>query len=382
MKTNTIAKSEKLRQHTVKLISILMILATLAACSPLRAELAAVDYTPQAGQDWSISSPAEQGLDPMLVAEMYHNAAQLETIYSLLVIKNDQLVAEGYFNEGTIDQKSLLQSASKSYISALIGIALDQGCLSNLDQKMMEFFPEYADQISDPRKKEITIRQLLQMRSGYPWEETDPALMEAMWAGDNPPLIVHYPLTNDPGAEFQYSNATSHWLGEIVARSCETDLKTFAEENLLSPLGAEMGEFWQDMYAGYYPLFHLTARDMAKFGLLYLNEGEYDGNQVISADWIHDSLQTYSEDAWGYRVGRNFNDIGYGYQWWSARSGEHEYNLAWGHGGQLIFLVQDLDMVIVVKSDPFWMQHDGQSWKHEKANINLVADFINALPIE
>lgn len=72
---------------------------------------------------------------------------------------------------------------------------------------------------------------------------------------------------------------------------------------------------------------------MAKFGLLYLNDGEYQGNQVISAEWVDDSLQTYSENAWGHRVGRNFNDIGYGYQWWSARAGDHHFNhfnLAWG----------------------------------------------------
>jgi CubicO group peptidase (beta-lactamase class C family) len=117
--------------------------------------------------------------------------------------------------------------------------------------------------------------------------------------------------------------------------------------------------------------------------LLYLNDGEYKGNQIISADWVHDSLQTYSEDAWITRkVGRYFGDIGYGYQWWSARAGEHHFNLAWGHGGQLIVLLDEFDMVIVTTADPFYQQHDDQSWRHEKASFNLVGEFINSLSSE
>ncbi len=157
---------------------------------------------------------------------------------------------------------------------------------------------------------------------------------------------------------------------------------SFAQEHLLSPIGADVGDWWQDQYGYSHSFFGFTARDMAKFGSLYLNDGESGGNQLISADWVHISLQTYSEDAWDYRVGRNFNDIGYGYQWWSARAGEYHFNLAWGHGGQLIVLLDEFDMVVVVTSDPFFQQHNDQSWKHEKANINLVSNFINSLPNE
>ena len=113
---------------------------------------------------------------------------------------------------------------------------------------------------------------------------------------------------------------------------------------------------------------------------MYLNEGEYKGNQVISADWVHDSLQTYSEDAWD-NVGR-FRDIGYGYHWWSATAGEHKVYFAWGHGGQLIVLVDELDMVVVVTGDPFYLQHDDESWRHESASLNLVGKFIESLPKE
>jgi CubicO group peptidase (beta-lactamase class C family) len=356
---------------------------------PRAEDLEAVVYTPLPEDDWKVSTPAEQGLDPMLVAELFLDAAEMETLYGLLVIKNGYLIAEGYFNEGSVEQKARLQSATKSYTSALVGIALDQGYLSSVDQKMMDFFPEVAGQITDPRKEQITIRDMLQMRAGYPWEETDPALWEGLLSGHYLPLIEEFSLIADPGTEFHYSNLTSNWLGIIVARACGTDLKSYAEEHLFLPIDAEVGDWGTDRdgHNNGCGDLHFTARDAAKFCLLYLNDGEYEGNQVVSADWVRESLQSYSEDAWVAeaklnKVGRYFRDLGYGYQWWSARVGDHHLDFAWGHGGQLIVLLDELDMIVVVTADPFYLIHTSQSWKHEQANINLVGKFINSLPSE
>jgi len=254
---------------------------------------------------------------------------------------------------------------------------------------MLDFFPEVANQITDPRKEQITIRHLLQMRAGYPWEETDPVLWDGLLSGHYPPLIEEFPLIADPGTEFHYSNLSSNWLGIIVDRATGMNLKSFAEEHLFSVIDVEAGEWGTDAEGhnnGCGDL-HFSARDAARFGLLYLDDGEYQGKQVISEDWVHESLQKYSEDinaTGGFPAnwGLSFSDIGYGYQWWSARVGEYHFDFAWGHGGQLIVLLDELDMVIVVTSDPFWLQHDDESWKHEKANLNLVADFIASLPSE
>jgi CubicO group peptidase (beta-lactamase class C family) len=379
------------RQHSLVLItSVLLILSALAGCSPSIDDLLAVDYTPLPGGDWEVSTPAEQGLDPMLVAELYYNAAQLETIYGLLVVKDGYLIAEDYFNEGSVAQKARLQSVTKSYTSALVGIALDQGYLSNVEQKMVDFFPEIAGQITDPRKEQITIQHLLQMRAGYPSEETDPSLWERfLSSGYYVPLIAEFALIADPGTAFHYSNLSSNWLGIITARACGTNLESFAEQHLFSSIEVGAGEWGTDAEGNNNGCgdLHFTARAAAKFGLLYLNDGEYEGNQVIPADWVRESLQRYSEDInvtggfpanWGLSI----SDIGYGYQWWSARAGEHHFNFAWGHGGQLIVLLHERDMVIVVTSDPFFLQHDDESWKYESANINLVGEFIESLPNE
>jgi CubicO group peptidase (beta-lactamase class C family) len=131
---------------------------------------------------------------------------------------------------------------------------------------------------------------------------------------------------------------------------------------------------------------YVTARDMAKFGLLYLNDGEYEGNQVLSADWVRDSLQRYSKNIkvgewitsrYGY-----FRDIGYGYQWWSARVGDHRFNYAAGHGANYIILLEELDMIIVTTADPLYGSDlaGGGGWKFEGAINKVVGKFIKSLP--
>jgi CubicO group peptidase (beta-lactamase class C family) len=356
---------------------------------PSSEELEAVTYDPLPGDEWTVSTPAEQGVDASLVAELFLDASKLETLYGLLVIKNGHLVAEGYFNEGAVDRQNLLQSASKSFMSALVGIAIDRGFMEGVDQKMMDFFPEFADSARDARKGQITVRDLLQMRSGYPWEESDPELWDALLSGDYLRRTIDFSLVNDPGAAFNYSNLSSHFLGVIVARACGLDLGDFARQHLFSPIGSELGE-WRTDRDGYRiggGEIHLTARDAARFGQLYLDDGVYKGTQVVPADWVGESLTRYSKDAWVThqrlnRIGRYFRDLGYGYQWWSASVGDHRVDYAAGHGGQYIVLVHDLDMVLVVIGDPFYIVHTEESWKHEQANLNLIGKFISCLPAE
>lgn len=366
------------------LIAVALIIVCLAGCGPSAAELAAVDYAPQAGGDWPVSTPAEEGLDPQLVAALYHDAAGVETLDSLLVVKNGYLIAEDYFHDGAPDEVHKLQSVTKSFTGAMVGLALEEGCLSSLDQHMIDFFPELAGDVTDPRKEAITLREMLQMRAGYPWEESSAELFELLYNGFHTANLVEVPLATDPRTQFAYSNMTSYLLSVIVARACDTDLLSYAQARLFDPLGIEVVEWlpgWEGYRTGHAELF-LRSRDMAKFGQLYLDGGQVDGQQIIPAAWIDESWQVYSEDAWQYRVGRNFQDIGYGYQWWRVRAGDHRYHLAWGHGGQQIAVLDDLDMVIVVTADPLHGEHGDKPWRREKENLNLVADFIASLPAE
>ena len=371
-------------------ISSILIPSGLIGCGPSTQALEAVDYTPLAGGDWKVSTAEEQGLDPMLLARFYQEAEELETLYGLLVIKNGYLIAEKYFNEGSIDQLSGRQSATKSFTSALVGIALEKGYLHSLDQKMMDFFPEFAGEIEDPRKEQITIRHLLEMRGGYPDEERTPPYFEIMFFSGNwdfLPHLIDFPLASDPGTEFNYSNLTSHLLGVIVSRACGTDLKSFAQQHLFSPMNAEVHGWTldDDGYEWGFSEIYLTARDMAKFGLLFLDGGVYDGKRIISAGWVEASLQRYSEKiirGWLTPRYGSFRDRGYGYQWWSSRVGKHHFKYASGHGGNYIILLHHLDMVIVTTADPLHDMWDKNPWKYEGAINRLVGRLIKSLPEE
>ncbi|HDM33069.1 MAG TPA: class C beta-lactamase-related serine hydrolase [Deltaproteobacteria bacterium] len=369
------------------LITLLLLLPT--ACRSNVESSLGIKYTPLQASDLKVSTPAEQGLDPALVGKLYANAAQLETIYSLLVLKNGYLVAEGYFNGGAVYQANPLQSVTKSYTSALVGVALNQGCLSSLDQKMIDFFPEFKSRIKDPRKKRITIRNMLQMRSGYPWEARTPPYFDILFSQGWRwlPHLLDFPLTSEPGTRFAYSNLTSHLLAVILARACSKDLKPWAQKHLFSLINAKVakwGHDWDNYRWGCVEIY-FTPRDMAKFGLLYLNHGRYQGKQVLPASWIRQSLKSYSRNIrfvkWGpSKLGRYFRDIGYGYQWWSAKVGKHHVNFAWGHGGNLIVLVHNLNMVIACTANPLYGIHGEESWQYEGAIIDVVGEFIRSLP--
>jgi CubicO group peptidase (beta-lactamase class C family) len=341
-----------------------------------------VDYVPQAAGGWAVSTPAEHGLDPDAVAELFWRAGQLDSIYSLLVVKDGELVGEEYFHAGRPNQLALMQSATKSVTGALVGIAVEQGCLPGVDEPMMTYFPEHAQRLQDPRKNDITVEQLLQHRAGYAWEESSPELLDKLYRGLRSSSLVTVPLVRDPGSGHDYSNLSSHLLSVIVSRACEVDLLDYATEYLFGPLGIEPGEWWQDGDGYRYGLgtLHLRARDMARFGQLYLDGGAVEGEQVVPASWIEDSWTPYTEGAWYHKVGDNFDRTAYGYQWWIIDAGPHTYYLAWGHGGQQIAVVPELDMVIVVTADPLYGDHGGGGWSLEKANLNLVADYIAGLP--
>ena len=369
----------------------LLFLATGCGSAPSAEDLRSVTFVPSSGGDWPVSTPEAEGLDPLLVARLYYNAAALETLYGVLVIKNDKLVAEKYFNKGSLSQTSGRMSMTKSVTSAVVGVALARGDLKSLDSKMLDFFPEYAEKVTDPRKKEITIRQLLQMRAGYPWEEHYSDIFERVFLRNNwswLPHIEDVPLVADPGTAFGYSNFSSHLLAIIAARACGVDIMPYAQEHIFTPIGARIEQWTADPYGyrwGHWEIY-LTARDMARFGLLYQHGGAWQGKQVLPAAWVRDSLRRYSEginfSGWlSSELGKYFRDLGYGYQWWSARVGDHHFDFAWGHGGQLIVLLKPLNMIVVTTADPLYYKPAEAGWAYEGAIIDLVGEFISTLPV-
>lgn len=327
---------------------------------------------------WQVAAPAGQGVDTAILDAAYQEAGRLPNLFSLLVVKNGYLVAEAYFNGATVDQAFDTASVTKSITSALAGIALRDRLLTSVDQRMFEFFPEIDWQRLDNRKSAITLRQMLQMRSGYPWEEFDGYMNRLLATSERIGLLEEFPLVADPGSRFGYSNLTAHLVGVIVARAANESLLAFAERSLFGPLGISVVSWARDA-DGYYTgsgATTFTARDMARFGQLYLDEGEYGGAQLVPAQWVQDSFASYSGTTYNGDILNAIRQLEYGYLWWSGVSGSHRFNFAWGHGGQLICVLRDLDMVIVTTATGLGGQFGDNAWRQESAVLELAGRLI------
>ena len=329
---------------------------------------------------WPVSTAQEQGIDPIIINNLFVEAKTLDNLFSLLIIKNGYLIAEQYFNGQAVFDASSTASVTKSIVSALTGIALEEKYLDNTDQKLKDFFPEIDWASTDPKKSEITIQQLLQMRSGYPWEELY-GLIDTLRSSPN---WIHYlkdfSLVNAPGTKFGYSNFTAHMMGIIISRSVNESLLSFAQNYLFDEMDITV-PYWPADSSGYYfgsgDLF-LTPRSMAKFGQLYLNNGQWNNIHFIPAEWIDLSLQIYSPSTYSREILTYINKLGYGYMWWSGISGNHQIWFAWGHGGQMIVIMRELNIVLVsTAAVPPTVDND--AWQKTKVVMELVGQFIAKL---
>lgn len=358
---------------------ILIMMAGLLVSSCTKNDEEPINWQPENLDDgWRISSLREQDIDSASVYKLYSESMELDNLYGLLVIKNGYLVTEKYYNGKTVNDASPTASVTKSITSALAGIAIREGFITGKDQKLKDFFPEINWESTDPRKSEITVEQILQMRSGYPWEETDGYLTTLFQTSNWIPLLSQFPLMHDPGTQFGYANLTAHIMGIIISRSANKTLLTFANEYLFNKMDITV-PYWPRDPSGYYYAMgdiHLSPRSLAKFGQLYLDNGVWNNIQLIPSEWVNQSLQVYSSTTYGREILSNIHNIQYGYLWWSGTSGSHQIWFAWGHGGQMIVIIRDLNMVIVATAAP-QATFDNNSWVKESSVMELVGRFIS-----
>lgn len=301
------------------------------------------DYWPT--REWKTSNPAAEGIDPRGLAEVERIFAENRPeVRSLLLIRNGRLVYEKYFRGASAEQAFNIKSATKSFTSALTGIALREGLLRSPGQKLSELLPEYFDAQTDARKREITLRHLLTMTAGFEWTENGTVTMEWNHSADRTKFTLDLPLIVDPGKGYTYNSALSNLLSVIIARQSKVSLLEFARNQLFGPLGIRT-QRWDTDQQGYYKGasdLYLTARDMARFGFLYLNAGQWEEKQIVPVEWIWESLRPHSakDPFWA----------DYGYQWWIGQDDELPAFFASGYGGQMIHIVPKLDLVVVVTS--------------------------------
>jgi CubicO group peptidase (beta-lactamase class C family) len=353
--------------------SLMLLLALLTLALPAPAQDTKVCGAPVALNDgWSIASQAEVGLDPAKLCQLDAFIAQWPkaNIHAVVVVRNGKLVMERYFageDERWADKlgrvtfgpevKHDLRSISKSVTSLLIGIALSEGKFPALGSSVFDAFPDYAD-LKTPEKARITFRDLLTMSAGLAWNEdvpwSDPRNTEEamIMAADPFRYVLSRPVAHPPGTVYNYSGGGTSLLGETLIRSTGRSLKDYAREKLFLPIEAPDFE-WLDAGVsgrlGAFGSLRMRPRDAAKLGRLLLTDGQWNGKQVIPAGWTAESIKP------------RINGEGlffYGYQWWLGRSFRNGGEFTWvagvGLGGQRLYVVPSLDLVVMISAGHYW----------------------------
>jgi CubicO group peptidase (beta-lactamase class C family) len=346
------------------------------------------------GDGWDVTSPESVGMDETRLCGI---AARLQLtgsqVHSVVVVRRGKLVFEQYFpgldqpwgekeaqHEFTPTTRHDMRSASKSVISLLIGIAIDRKLIASVDEPLVKFFPAYAS-VKQAGWDAITLRHLLTMSSGIKWDETlpwsDPNNDEPHLAFDADPMryVLSKPIAAPPDTLWTYNGGGTDLLGGILERVSGKPLEAFAREALFHPLDVTDFE-WKN-----YPKngkiaaaagLRLRPRDAAKVGQLVLGRGMWNGKQVVSADWIEKSTAPRFQAA-GYFGGTLF----YGYQWWMGRSlagaKEVKWVAAFGWGGQRIFIVPDLELVMMTTAALYGKPKEGLAAMDILANIVIPA---------
>ena len=329
----------------------------------------------QGGYEWETTPPAAQNLNEEIISGEFDEAEQSGFMNSLLIVRHGYLVGEKYFRGFDRQTTQDVMSVSKSFMSALIGLALQNGYLDSLGQPMMDFFPEYQEPGLDPRKSQISLRHLITMRAGFDNSIEDYDVNWNRWISSNDWIgyAIRLPLLYDPGNRFAYITAETHLLSAILTRATGMSSYDFAQTFLFTPLRIRIG-MWERDPQGYYiggMRMYFTPRAMARFGQLYLMKGNLDGNQIIPEHWVDESLiyHTSGKGGWG-----ELRNIGYGYLWWLGEIAGQTCFIALGYAGQYIMVFPQFQLIVVATSDYYCYADIAD--QQERAVLSICANHI------
>lgn len=292
--------------------------------------------------------PADGPLDLVRLDSMLAEAERIRPLSSLVVWHRGEMVVERYYRGMRADQATNIKSASKTLLSPLVGIALRDSLIESVDVPLRQIVPDLyarldASSADDPRKDAIRLRDLMDMSSGL---ETTSFRNYGAWAA-SPDWgwdQLRRPMECEPGRCYQYSTGVTHLLGIALAEAAGRDLRSWAGEVLFQPLDITVPA-WDRSPRGYYlggNNMALRPRDLLKIGVLYLNDGVWDGRRLLPAGWVEASWQPRFRSPW--------NGMGYGSLWWASDWGGERVFSAWGYGGQFLVVVPRLELAVVATS--------------------------------
>ena len=288
------------------------------------------------------SSPSSRRL--LTLDTAIAEASKLPRLHSMLASVRGELVLERYFNGTKPTRLANIKSVSKSVVSALVGIAIEQRKIPNVKQPISHYFPELLKDERQTLKQQITVEDLLTMRSGL---ESTSNRNYGAWVL-SPNWVRHAlsrPMLSPPGTTMIYSTGNTHLLSAILTKATGKNTWQYAQETLAKPMGFTLAPWMQDPQGIYFGgnEMTLTPRQMLAFGEMYLQGGKAKGVQVVPSEWVETSLTART-------VSRRESDRFYGYGWWVRELAGYQTYYAWGYGGQFIFLVPELDLVVAVTS--------------------------------
>ncbi|NNF03382.1 MAG: serine hydrolase [Rhodothermales bacterium] len=302
------------------------------------------------GLPWKTAEPEQVDMLEDRLTTAVAEAGQIDRLRSLLVVRNGRLVTERYF--GGADEATLhdVRSVTKSVVGTLTGIAHASGLLPDLDAPITDYID---DEIAEVRAEHslITVRHLLTMTSGVEWVESG-STGYVDWINSADPVQYFFdkPLAATPGTQFAYNSAAVHVLGLVVGQAVAESLPDYADNALFGPIGIDVAD-WENMMgtsvnggAG----LDLEARDLARFGQLWLQRGRSGDTQILPETWIDDSLENVYPPQGSFGP---LNGISYGFLWWTEAGQVEPAYLAWGYGGQFVYVVPDLNLVVVATTD-------------------------------
>jgi len=305
--------------------------------------------------DWSSATPAEAGLDVTRIMDLVQRArsGQYGRIGSLLVVRDERLVVEEYFNGWSAERAHTLQSVTKSVTALLTALAIQSGQLS-LQDRVTRYFPQYEPIPEDARKQALTVGDLLTMRSGLDWDESiysgSPLQRLNDCRCDWLRFLLDWPMREGPGSRWEYISGNTILLGGVVGAATGRRLDLFAAEALFAPLRVT-SETWVRGLPDGLPHagggLYLRPRDMAKLGAMVLDQGQWQGRTVIQPELINllTSRVTRGVRNW---AGHSFD---YGYGWWLTSDGGRDIIAASGAMGQWILVVPSARLVLAATSD-------------------------------
>lgn len=330
-------------------------------------------YLKQISAGWKWAELSEVGMNSEVIDKLNDSIdEQYKHIRSVTIIKDNKLVFQKYRDNYDNDSLFPINSATKTVTGTLIGIALKEGYIESIDVPFISYFPEYQDAIVDEEIKKVTIEELLTMTSGLKWNISDMNKwvdsqnrtynFDGVVGKDPIKYAFQLQVIDKPGEVFNYSTLNSQILSGIITKSTGMNAQEFADKYLFEPLSIKENKWHTDPQGNQLGGFelHMKTSDIAKIGQLYLNKGKWNDKQILPEEWVENATKAHNEG--GFPHGEK-----YGLHCWITKIDKYEAFFAGGQGGQFIYVIPELDLVVAITSDID---------EHREFHRDIVRDFI------